>query len=267
MNNIKIYTISVFLLLFGYNSIQAKVPELNAILKENAFHVQVNYSDEVIIIQRGRVKKFDSQGKFLALYGSIYINEQTKIISQNTFRTILFCEDFGKIIVLDKRFGVVEIIDTYNIENYLITTIGISYDNENLWIWDEIKQALIKINQQGKTIYSTSNLNIYTKTSIVPYAISEISTKLYVNDTSKGIFIFDNTGTYKKQLPITNINSFSIKEDLLLYTTNNNKIFAYDMMSFETINFIDVPNLKDIKIGQNIICGIDANGFIEIWNY
>ncbi len=267
MNNKSIHIICFSILMFIINLINAKVPELNAILKENAFHVQVNYSDEVLIIQKGRVKKFDSQGKFLALYGSIYINEQTKIISQNTFRTVLFCEDFGKIIVLDKRFGVIEIIDTYNIENYLITTIGISYDNENLWIWDEIKQALIKINQQGKSIYTTSNLNIYTNTSIVPYAISEISTKLYVNDTSKGIYIFDNTGTYKNHLPIPNINSFSLKEDLLLYTTTNNKIFAYNMMSFETINFIDVPNLKDIKIGQNIICGIDANGFIEIWNY
>jgi hypothetical protein len=245
---------------------QAKIPELNTIIKEKAFAVHINYSDEVLILQKGIIKKFNTKGDLLASYGNIYINKQSKIISQNTFRTILFCEDFGKIIVLDKRFGLVEMIDTYNIENYLISTIGISYDNENLWIWDEIKQALIKINQKGKTIYTTSNINIYTATTLSPYSITEISTKLYVNDTSKGIFIFDNTGTFKKQIPLKNISSFFIKDEILFYIENN-EIHTYNLMSFENIKYIDIPTLENLKIGQNIICGTNQEGFVEIWNF
>lgn len=258
--------IHIIALVFFTQIALAKVPELNTIIKEKAINIHLNYSDEVLLLQKGLIKKYDNRGNLLATYGNIYINEQTKIISQNTFRTILFCQDFGKIIVLDKRFGVIEIIDIYNIENYLITTIGISYDNENLWIWDEIKQALIKINQQGKSIYTTSNINIYTNNSIVPFSIDEISTKLYVNDTSKGIFIFDNTGTYKKHLLIVQITSFFIKDDLIFYISNN-EIFAYHTMTFETTKFVDVPLLKQIKVGHHIIAGINSDGYVEVWNF
>lgn len=260
------HLLCIYFLAFCSKMSYAKLPEIISIIKEKAFSVHLNYSDEIIVLQKGVIKKYDSKGNYLAMYGNVFINEQTKIISQNTFRTILFCQDFGKIIMLDKRFGEVKIIDVYNIENYLISTIGISYDNENLWVWDEIKQSLIKLNQQGKSIYTTSNINIYTNTNINPFSIDEISTKLYVNDTTKGIFIFDNTGTFKKHIPINNITSLFIKEDMLFYTSNN-EIFGYNTMTFETIKFIDTPNLKNIKIGNKIICGINAEGFVEVWNF
>jgi hypothetical protein len=38
-------------------------------------------------------------------------------------------------------------------------------------------------------------------------------------------------------------------------------------MSFENIKYIDIPTLENLKIGQNIICGTNQEGFVEIWNF
>lgn len=259
---IVLYSFFVFCFLNNY----AKVPELSTIIHEKAFNIQINYSDEIIILQKGNVKKFDTQGNLLATYGNIYINQQTEILSYNTFRTILYCPDFGKIIILDKRFGVVNIIDVYNIADYFVSKVGIAYDNSSLWFWDDIRQVLIKTNQKSDIIYVSNNMQIYIGKTIHPNMISELATKLYLNDTTQGLFVFDNTGTYKKIIPIPNIQSFYEKEGLLFYVSGDG-VYSYNAMTFEQINYASVPKLNQIKIGQAILCGINSDGFVEIWNY
>ncbi|HNK90427.1 MAG: hypothetical protein K1X26_06090 [Chitinophagales bacterium] len=256
------FSICAFYFLNNY----AKVPELLTTIPEKAFDIQINYSDEIIILQKGNVKKFDTQGNLLATYGNIYINQQTEIISYNTFRTILFCPDFGKIIILDKRFGVVSIVDVYNIADYFVSKVGISYDNSSLWFWDDIRQVLIKTNQKNDIIYVSNNMQIYVGKTIHPMMITELATKLYLNDTTQGLFVFDNTGTYKKLIPIANIQSFYEKEGLLFYVSGDG-VYSYNAMTFEQTNYTSVPKLNQLKIGQTVLCGINSYGLVEIWNY
>ena len=244
----------------------AKIPELSVVIPEKALKIDINYSDEVIILQKGIVKKYDIKGNLLASYGNIYINKQTDIISFNTFRTILYCGDFGKIIILDKRFGEVGIIDVYSISGYLVSRVGISYDNSNLWLWDDIRQVLLKTDQKGNIGYVSSNINIYTDIAIHPSIIAEFATRLYLNDSTKGIFVFDNTGTYQKIIPIPQIQSFYEKEGLLFYISDN-IIYSYNFLSFEQKEYTRTPILSLLKIGQSILCGINSEGFVEVWNY
>lgn len=87
-------------------------------------------------------------------YGSIYINENTDVISVNGFKTILFSPDFGKIIQLDNRLRELDIIDAYNLGTYIITCVGSSYDNNYLWLFDAGSQRLIKLDKDQTPSFS-----------------------------------------------------------------------------------------------------------------
>jgi hypothetical protein len=63
----------------------------------------INTTNDIFLVQKGMLERYNSNGVFFQNYGSIYINENTDIISANGFKTILFSPDFGKIIQLDNR--------------------------------------------------------------------------------------------------------------------------------------------------------------------
>lgn len=277
MEIICLYTISIkmtkksiillfFILLFCSSKAQQNIPIKLCVIPEEAIKTHINYSDEILMLQKGIIKKYNSSGLLMNTYGNLYIDEYTEIISNNSFRTFLYCPNYGKIILLDKRFGEIDIIDVFALNNILVGAVGISYDNEFLWLWDIGTQKLVKINQQGKVIFTTPNISQWTGTSLQVNTIQEIGTQLLLNDKSQGIFIFDNNGTYQKQLPIKDACSISKKEQLLVYNQEG-KLMAYDQLSFSTIEFTNAPNLYDISVGKNILCGTNADNEVEVWQY
>jgi hypothetical protein len=89
---------------------------------------------------------------------------------------------------------------------------------------------------------------------------------LYLNDTSQGIFVFDNTGTFKKQIPIPHIDAFYMKDNILYYLENND-LYSFNQLTFEKSIYTNLPPLAQLKVGRNILCGINQEGFVEIWEY
>lgn len=266
MNRVN-YIVLILILVATLNSVaQQTVPIKLSTISEYSLKTHINYSDEILILQKGIIKKYNSTGVLMNTYGNLYIDEYTEIISNNTFRTFLYCPNYGKIILLDKRFGEIDIIDVFALDNVLVGAVGISYDNEYLWLWDIGSQKLVKINQLGKIVYTTPTISQWIGIALQVNSIQDIGTQLLINDKSQGIFIFDNNGTYQKQLPIKDACSISKKEQLLVYNQDG-KLFAYDQLSFNTIEFINTPNLYDISVGKNIICGTNLDNQVEVWQY
>lgn len=244
----------------------AKVPELVRIIKEKPLKVFLNYSDEIFMLEKGLVKKYSAEGQLLSTYGNIYIDEQTQIIGNNTFKTILFCPDYGKIIQLDKRLGEIDVIDMFALGSFIITNVAPSYDNEFLWIWDMATLKLVKLNNQQQPVFYSNTISQWTGTELEPQSIQEVAARLIVNDTARGIFLFDNNGNYKKQLPVFGASSIKLKGDVLFYVKQG-ILYSYDLLSFAEKEYAGAPLLKDLQVGQSMLCGINSNGYVEIWLY
>jgi hypothetical protein len=242
------------------------VPELIKVIKEKPSKIFLNYSDEIILLEKGIIKKYDTEGRLITTYGNIYIDNQTQIIGNNTFKTILYCPDYGKIIQLDKRLGEIDVIDMFALGSFIITNVAPSYDNEFLWIWDMATQRLVKLNSQQQPVFFSNTISLWTGTELYPQSIQEIAARLIVNDTARGIFIFDNNGNYKKQLPIKGATSIKLKGDIIYYVKND-VLYSYDLFSFSEKEYSGVPLLKNLQVGQSILCGINSSGWVEVWTY
>lgn len=246
--------------------VSAKVPELVRIIKEKPLKVFLNYSDEIFMLEKGLVKKYNADGILLSTYGNIYIDEQTEIIGNNTFKTILFCPDYGKIIQLDKRLGEIAVNNIFTFGNFVISTVAPSYDNEYLWIWDLATQRLVKLNNQQQPVFYSNTISQWTGVELFPQSMQEVVARVLVNDTTRGIFIFDNNGNYKRQVPVTGAMSIKLKDDVLYYVKQGS-LFSYDLLSFAEKEYVGTPPLKNLQVGQSMLCGINANGYVEIWLY
>ncbi len=226
----------------------------------------INTTNDIFLLKKGIVERYNSDGVFIQNYGSIYINEHTEIISVNGFKTILFSPDYGKIIQLDNRLRELDVVDAYSLQNYIITCIGSSYDNNFLWIWDAATQRLVKMDKDQKAIFTSNTISMLTGKKINPRQILESGILLYLVDRQDGIFIFDNQGNYIKNIPIENIRNVTVIDGALYYVKDNT-IYSYDNLTFSETRYTKTPELRNIQIGKTIICGVNKDGFAEIWKF
>ncbi|MEZ5025546.1 MAG: hypothetical protein R2739_03115 [Chitinophagales bacterium] len=247
------------------NSFSA-IPTYLKTIEKKPISVFVNTTNDIFLLYKGMLERYNADGTFFQNYGSIYINEHTEIISTTGFKTILYSPDFGKIIQLDNRLKELDIIDVYNLGTFLITCVGISYDNNFLWLFDASTQQLIKLDKNQKAVFESNNLSLWTGTSITPNQIIESGIHLYIVDAQKGIFIFDNQGNYIKTIPIPNISGLKIYDNQLFYYRDN-CIYSYQQLTFSEIKYTQTPKLNNIQLGKAILCGTNENGYVEIWKY
>lgn len=226
----------------------------------------INTTNDIFLVQKGMLERYNSNGTFFQNYGSIYINENTDVISVNGFKTILFSPDFGKIIQLDNRLRELDIIDAYNLGTYIITCVGSSYDNNYLWLFDAGSQRLIKLDKDQTPSFTSNTLSMVIGKKINPIQIFESGILLYLVDAKNGIFVFDNQGNYIKNIPMENAKNVKVMEDKIYYTKDN-YIFSYDNLTFTETRYTETPDLKNIQIGKTIICGVNKESFTEIWKF
>jgi hypothetical protein len=226
----------------------------------------INTTNDIFLVQKGMLERYNSNGTFFQNYGSIYINENTDVISVNGFKTILFSPDFGRIIQLDNRLRELDVIDAYNLGTYIITCVGSSYDNNYLWLFDAGSQRLIKLDKDQKPSFISNTLSMVIGIKINPVQIFESGILLYLVDAKNGIYVFDNQGNYIKNIPMENAKNVKVIEDKIYYTKEN-YIYSYDNLTFTETRYTETPDLKNIQIGKTIICGVNKEGFTEIWKF
>lgn len=252
-----------FLLSF---SAMANQPQWLKTIEKKPFKLFVNTTNDIYLLQKGMMERYNPDGTFFQNYGSIYIDERTQIISVNSFKTILFAPDFGKIIQLDNRLREIDVIDAYNLGTYIITCVGSSYDNNFLWLWDAGTQRLIKLDKDNQPAFVSNTLSLWIGKSLQPVQMIESGILLYVLDRENGIYIFDNQGNYMKNIPVKHIYAIKIIDDRLYYTKEDG-LYSYDPISFSEIKYTATPPLKKIQIGKTVLAGVNADGWVEIWKF
>ncbi|MFN8282302.1 MAG: hypothetical protein U0U67_03760 [Chitinophagales bacterium] len=244
----------------------SKIPEFVTTIKEKSLHVFINTNDEIFLTQKGMIKKYNNAGVLQQTYGNKFIDEETQMINMNGFRVLLFSPNFGKIIQLDNRLNEIDVINVFDFSNLNVTCVGNSYNNEYLWLWDAATQKLEKLDKTKKIVFESNSISALLGKTINPKYIQEQGILLYITDEKNGIFIFDNQGNYIKTIPILGVKNVKVIDEKIYYTKDN-CVYAYDKLTFQEIRYTESPNLSNQQIGTARICGINADGFVEIWQF
>ena len=107
-SNEMIFFISLVFCLLSQISFAA-APTYFKTIEKKPLELFINTTNDIFLMQKGMLDRYNADGTFFQNYGSIYINERTEIISANGFKTILFSPDFGKIIQLDNRLKEIDV--------------------------------------------------------------------------------------------------------------------------------------------------------------
>lgn len=190
-----------------------------------------NLGDLYLVSSTGQVKKFGPNGDSLAVfngirnYGKLY-----NIDVSNPLRLLLFYKDFSTVVILDRLLANRATLDLKKYSILQPSAIGLSYDN-NIWVYDQYDNKLKKIDEQGNKLMETPDFRSIFNQAISPQRIINDDGYVYLADSAQGIFVFDNYGSFKRNINLTGWNSIEVKNGGIIRSTTK-EVILYNPTSF-----------------------------------
>jgi hypothetical protein len=179
-----------------------------------------NLGNLYIISSTGQIKKFNVSGDSLAVYNQVKnFGKLYSIDVTNPLKILLFYKDFSTVVILDRFLANMSSVNLRKVNILQPGAIGLSYDN-NIWVFDEYDNRLKKIDEGGNKMMESADLRTFFSEGLSPQKIINDNGLVYLADTTNGIFIFDNYGSFKKKVPLKNWQSIAVNSNNLVSTRN-----------------------------------------------
>jgi hypothetical protein len=229
------YTISFFLCLLTETGLAQK-PVSN---EDSSFILVRTYQGDIadaavdnldnlyIVSSKGQIKKFNAAGDSVGVYNQLKnFGRLFSMDVSNPLKILLFYKDFSTVVVLDRFLANLHTVDLRKFSILQAGAIGMSYD-DHIWVFDEYDNKLKKIDYQGNRLLETTDLRTVFNQSVAPQKIINDNALVYLADTTNGVFVFDNYGSFKKKIPLVNWQSIAINRNNLV-STNKEIITIYN---------------------------------------
>ncbi len=192
----------------------------------------VDHLGNIYTIKSDQLLKFNSDYKQVNTYSSKLLGNITAIDVNNPMKIILFYKNLSQVVFLDNTLsqqGDPVALEGLGLEQ---ATLVCSSINNGLWVYDHRNFQLVRLDQNLKTIAETGNIIQQTGGELQPDFLLERNNWVYLNDTARGILVFDIFGTYSKTIPLKNIDRFNIIEDVVFFDQDN-KLYNFSTKTME----------------------------------
>lgn len=179
-----------------------------------------NLDNLYILSSTGQIKKYNPAGDSVGVYNQVRnFGKIPSMDVSNPLKILLFYKDFSTVVILDRFLSNQSTLDLRKFSVLNPSAIGNSYDN-NLWVFDEYDNKLKKFDEQGNKLLETPDFRNIFGYSFSPQKIINDNGLVYLADTSNGIFVFDNYGSFKKKLPVKNWQAIAVANNNIISTSN-----------------------------------------------
>lgn len=179
-----------------------------------------NLDNLYIISSTGQIKKLNAAGDSVGVYNQTRNYGQLYSIDvSNPLKLLLFYKEFSTVVILDRFLANQSTLDLKRFSILNPSAIGNSYDN-NIWVYDEYDNKLKKIDEQGKKLLETPDFRTVFDQSISPQKILNDNGLVYLADTTNGVFVFDNYGSFKRKVPVKNFQTLAIANNNVISASN-----------------------------------------------
>lgn len=160
-----------------------------------------------------------------------------------SLKPMLFSQEQGQIAVLDNTLAVQGSVLNLPRNGFPQVVLACMSVQNGFWFFDQQQLELIRVDAQLRKLSNTGRLDQLLGITPAPTSMQEFDSRLYVNDPTNGILVFDLFGTYMKTIPLKNASSFEVR-DGALYFLQDGRAQVYDMRSF---SIVDIPVPNDVK--------------------
>ncbi len=241
--------IILFLLISATAWGQSKFNLITTINVDCDFFTTDNQSN-IYTVKANELTKYDKTGKELYKYSNKNFGNISFVDASNMLKILVFYKDFLQVDLLDNTLSLNGEISLEQI-GFLQGQLVCSSNNSSMWIYDQQNFELVRIDQNMLQTQKTGNLNASLYIDLQPNSLLEYNNRVYLNNPTSGILVFDVYGTYYKTIPVKNVTLFQPIGDWVYYVTNK-KINAYNLITTEEKQFeTPLSDFLDFRLELN----------------
>jgi hypothetical protein len=183
--------------------------------------------------------KFTETGDSSSFYRSVLNGDIGSVDVTNPLRVVVYYPSYAKVILLDRMLAPKNELDLKKINIVPNATVALSADG-NLWVYDKFNVRLLKIDEQLQQVGESNDLRQQIAEVPEPVYMVERERKLYLCDSTNGIYTFDQYGSYINTLTLFGIKQLQVYGTQLVYRTAD-KLLSYDLRKVNT-NTLQIPD-------------------------
>lgn len=189
----------------------------HATIKTEAEKLVTDNLGNAYLIDGATINKFDSIGVLQKSFSNKNFGAITSADATNALRIILFYKDFNRIITLDNTLSEIAEATALETIGFPLTALAAASHDNGLWIYDQTNFELVRLNRNLQIENRTGNLSQVLGIALQPNFIIEKDNRLFLNNPSTGIMIFDIFGTYSKTIPEKELKNFQVLDEHIIY--------------------------------------------------
>lgn len=250
------------MVLAGGNLAQVRQWKVNQSISISAEGASLDQLNNIYVVRKGEILKFDAAGKEVARYSNKLIGQDVKLDVTNPLKVLLYSPEQMRLITLDSRLGEMnEQVNFFQSGYEQISLVATSHTN-GMWLYDPINFKLIRLNKNMDPERSSLNLAQLFRVNLFPKDMIEINNKVYLSDPNHGVYVFDIFGNYLRKIPIKGIEKIVISDERLFYYTNNQLTALNLLDSSEEVVTIKTKTEMYFSVNRTRIAVTDKNQII-----
>ncbi len=244
--------ISIFLFISSSLFAQNKFNLLKTINVSANFFTTDNQSN-IYVVKENELIKFDKTGKELYKYSNKNLGNIDFVDASNMLKILVFYKNFSQGMFLDNTLSLTGEPISFDKLGYQQVQLICASQNNSVWIYNQQNFALLQLDISYNVSHQTENLNALLNLDLQPNFLLEHDNKIYLNNPSTGILIFDIYGTYYKTIAVKNAEKIEVIGDWV-YFIENKKARAYNIKTTEEKQFeMPVSDFLNYRLGMGLL--------------
>jgi len=251
-------------LLFVFSNLTAQEVEqkfeLKKEIKKEARFITTDQLGNLYLVNDYDIWMYNKDGDSLRAFNSRRFGEITFVDPTDPYKILVYFRNYHLILILDNYLSL-------NGEQIDLQTQGFDQSQmacrsrvNGFWVFDGIRQKVYHLNSNFEQTHETVNLLQWNGKRIFPNYMLEYNNKLFVNDPSNGLLIFDHFGTYIKKIPIKGIEYLQTKDGIVNYLSDN-QLCSYNINDLDqNCALLQGDSLIDARLEKEKLYVLDQSG-------
>lgn len=225
----------LFLIITSSGFAQGKF-KLNATIDIEADFFTTDNQSNVYVVKADELSKYNKTGKLLYKYSNKNLGNIDFIDASNMLQLLIFYKNYSQVVFLDNTLSLNGEPISLDEKGFQQTQLVCASHNGGLWLYNQQNLELVRLDQTLEKKQQTGNLSLLLNITLQPNYLLEYNNKIYLNNPTTGILIFDIYGTYYKTIPVKSLLNFQPIGDWI-YFVSDKKIKGYNTKTTDETQF------------------------------
>lgn len=217
----------------------------------------------IFVGDKAKLTKLDINGKFIANYRPAIQGKISGIDAKDPRRILLYYKKYAFVQFLNQELASAASLSTYSVNSTPVPVdlakLNLDYAslvcldtyNEEYWVYDENTTDIVLIDKENQIDFRADDLGQLMDEDPDPNFMIMEGNRLFINNPSTGVYIFDENGSFVRILPLMGLKKIQAYKDLLFYTTSNTLIVHHLQTGEESYNPLPVLGFHDWTLSQH----------------